>query len=166
MQRTLILSTLLVVSVSLSGALAEQGGHQGHDPSGQSMGHADHCGLPMGEGVVQSVDVAKSTVKIAHKAIEPAGMAEMTMDFAVAKGVVDLSAFAQGEKVHFLLKPEKAKKYSIAMMCSMDADAGTHEACMKAMHETAMKVAAEAGMDCAMKDGASSEEHGDHGEHH
>jgi Cu/Ag efflux protein CusF len=162
MQRTLILSALVVASLSGS-ALAQ--GHEGHHPAGHAMGHADHCGLPMGEGALQKLDVAKAKATIAHKPIESIGWPEMIMEFAVAKEI-DLSAFVQGENVHFLLKPEKDKKYSIAMMCSIDADQGTHEACMKAMHETAMEVASGAGMKCDMKDGASQEEHGAHSDHH
>lgn len=165
MKRTLILSVLIVASLGLGAAFAAEGEHKTEHPADHAMGHAEHCGLPMGEGVLQAADVAKSKAKIAHKAIESIGWPEMTMEFAVAKEV-DLSAFAQGETVHFLLKPEKDKKYSVAMMCSMDADQGTHEACMKTMHETAMKVASDAGMPCEMKDGASHEEHGAHGDHH
>lgn len=165
MKRTLILSALMAASLFAGAAFAAEGEHKMQHPAGNAMGHAEHCGLPMGEGVLQAADVAKSKAKIAHKAIESIGWTEMTMEFAVAKQV-DLSAFAQGETVHFLLKPEKGKKYSIAMMCSMDADEGAHEACMKTMHETAMNIASDAGMSCEMKDGASHEEHGAHGDHH
>lgn len=154
MCRTLMIAVLLGASLSLTPALAAEGAQQ-------MMDHSAHCGMPVGEGAVQSISVEKSKVTIAHKAIAAIDWPEMTMEFAVAKPV-DLSAFAQGDTVHFLLKPEKDKKYSIAMMCAIEADAGTHEACMKAMHEEAMKLSAAAGMECKMEGGAHHE-HGEEG---
>jgi hypothetical protein len=84
------------------------------------------------------------------------------MDFAVSKPV-DLAAFSAGEQVHFMLKAEKDKSYSIAMMCSLDADEGTHEACMAKMHDIAMKTAENAGISCPMgeMDGMQHMNHGD-----
>ena len=155
-------------------------GHQmkpAGDGSAKAMDHADHCGLPMGDGVIAAVDVAKASATINHKPIPALGWDEMTMPFAVDKAV-DLAAFAAGDRVHFLLAPEKkAKGQVIAAMCSLEAEAGAHEACMAAMHKTAMKIASDAGKPCAMegmdhgsmdhgakkKDGAAAS--GDHGRH-
>ena len=81
------------------------------------MTSMDHCGLPMGEGVINALDVQKSKVNVTHKPIESIGWPEMKMDFTVLKPI-DLAAFATGERVHFLLKAEKDKSYSIAAMCS------------------------------------------------
>lgn len=123
---------------------AEEKTQMDHDAMMTSM---DHCGLPMGEGVINALDVQKSKVNVTHKPIESIGWPEMKMDFAVLKPI-DLSAFATGERVHFLLKAEKDKSYSIAAMCSLDVEAATHEACMTHMHKTAMDAASEAGMSC------------------
>jgi Cu/Ag efflux protein CusF len=109
--------------------------------------HADHCGLPMGEGVIETLDVAKSKVRIAHKPIAEIGWKAMTMEFGVLKPV-DLAAFAAGDKVHFLLARQKDKSYRVAAMCALDAEDGAHKACMNAMHETAAKLAAAAGKPC------------------
>ncbi len=117
----------------------------------KDMGHSDQCGLPMGEGVVTALDVAKARATINHEPIPAIGWDEMTMPFAVDKSV-DLAAFAAGDRVHFLLAPDKkAKGYTIASMCAADADAGAHQACMTAMHKTAMKVASDAGKPCSME---------------
>jgi hypothetical protein len=84
------------------------------------------------------------------------------MDFAVLKPI-DLTAFATGERVHFLLKAEKDKSYSIAAMCSLDVDDGAHEACMTHMHDVAMKAADDGGRACDME-GMSGGHQGAHGQ--
>lgn len=127
------------------------------------MTNMDHCGLPMGEGVINTLDVQKSKVNVTHKPIESIGWPEMKMDFAVLKPI-DLAAFATGERVHFLLKAEKDKSYSIAAMCSLDVEDGAHNACMMHMHDVAMKAAADAGQSCDME--GMGDMHGmDHSSH-
>lgn len=111
------------------------------------MTSKDHCGMPMGAGVINALDVQKSKVNVTHEPIESIGWPEMTMDFAVLKPI-DLSAFATGERIHFLLKAEKDKSYSMAAMCSLDVEDGAHQACMTHMHDVAMKAAADAGRSC------------------
>lgn len=134
-------------------------GHQMKPASAKgakAMDHADQCGLPMGDGVITAVDVAKARATINHKPIPALGWDEMTMPFAVDKAV-DLAAFAAGDRVHFLLAPEKKSKgqkiaaQTIAAMCSPDAEAGAHEACMASMHKAAMKISGDAGKPCAME---------------
>jgi len=129
-------------------------GHQmepAGDKADKTLDHADHCGLPMGDGVITAVDVAKARATIAHKPIPALGWDEMTMPFAVDKAV-DLAAFTAGDRVHFLLAPDKKpKSQKIAAMCSADAESGAHEACMASMHKTAMKIASDAGKPCAIE---------------
>ena len=156
------------------------------DAGAKPMDHAEHCGLPMGDGVITAVDVAKARATITHKPIPALGWDETTMPFAVDKAV-DLAAFAAGDRVHFLLAPEKKSKgqkiaaHNIVSMCSPDAEAGAHEACMASMHKAAMKIASDEGQTCAMdgmdhggmdhgsmdhgakkKDGAAPEDHSKH----
>lgn len=160
MKRSLFLSAIIF---SCASALAAEPAAKSAHPPGHQMEPAkasgaaiEHCGLPMGEGVIGAVDVAKSRATIAHKAIPALGWDEMTMGFAVEK-TVDLAAFAAGDRVHFLLTPDKKPKsqkiisQNIVAMCAADADAGAHEACMGAMHQTAMKIADAAGAPCAME---------------
>lgn len=134
-------------------------GHQ-MDPAGdqgaKAMDHAEHCGLPIGDGVINAVNVAKARATITHKPIPALGWDEMTMPFAVDKAV-DLAAFATGDRVHFLLAPDKKSKgkkiaaQNIVAMCSPDAKAGAHNACMASMQKAAMKIASDAGETCAME---------------
>lgn len=130
---------------------------------GAMMENSDHCGMHMGEGVIDAIDVKKSKAAISHKPIDSIGWPEMRMEFAIKKPV-DLSAFATGERVHFLLKAEKDKSYSIAAMCSLDVEDGAHEACMAHMHGVAMKATAEDGRSCDME--GMGDMHGmDHSSH-
>ena len=128
-------------------------GHQTEpagDAGAKAMDHSDHCGLPIGDGVITAVDVAKARATINHKPIPALGWDEMTMPFAVDKAV-DLTAFAAGDRVRFLLAPKKkAKIQQIVAMCSPDAEAGAHEACMASAHKAAMKISSDAGEPCAM----------------
>lgn len=150
MSRFLIVTAAaLFAATSASPALAsEEKPRMDHDVM---MTRMDHCGLPMGEGVINALDVRKSKATITHEPIETLGWPEMKMDFAVARSV-DLAAFSTDERVHFLLKAEKDKSYTIAAMCSLDVEAGAHEACMTHMHDVAMKAAADDGRSCGMHD--------------
>lgn len=119
-------------------------------PAAASMQHTDHCGLPMGEGMVTALDVKASNATIDHAPIAALEWDAMTMDFKAAKGI-DLSAFAAGDRVHFLLtEDKKSKSYRIEAMCSLDAPKGLHDACMGKMHETAMALAAASGKSCGV----------------
>jgi hypothetical protein len=74
----------------------------------------------------------------------------MTMDFKAAKAI-DLSAFAAGDRVHFLLSEDaKSTSYRIEAMCALDVSEGLHVACMSKMHATAMTLAESRGMSCKM----------------
>ena len=188
MKRFILAASLFASASALAAEPAASSAHPpGHqlepagDAAAKGMDHAAHCGLPMGDGVITAVDVAKARATINHKPIPALGWDDMTMPFAVDKAV-DLAAFAAGDRVHFLLAPEKKSKgqkiaaQRIAAMCSPDAEAGAHEACMASMHKAAMKISGDAGKPCAMdgmdhgamdhgskkKDGAAS---GDHSQH-
>lgn len=151
-----------ITAAALSAALMSGAALAGHPPGHQTdpakdaaaTDHDSHCGMPMGEGVINAVDVKGAKATIAHGPIAAIGWDKMTMTFAVEKPV-DLSAFAAGDNVHFLLKEEaskKAKTYSVAAMCATDAAKETHEACMGQMHKVAMDLAAKAGTPCMMDD--------------
>ncbi|MEZ5895416.1 MAG: copper-binding protein [Parvularculaceae bacterium] len=122
-----------------------------------------HCGLPSGVGVINGLDIEKSQISVTHEPIESIGWPEMKMDFTVLKPV-DLAAFTAGERVHFLLKPENDKSYSISAVCSLDIEADAHEACMSHMHNIAMKAATDSGRSCDM-DGVGDMTAMDHSGH-
>lgn len=135
----------LAMAFSAAPAFALEG-----DGAASAMQHTNHCGLPMGEGTVTGLDVKASKATIDHAPIAALNWDAMTMDFKAAKGV-DLSAFAAGDRVHFLLTEDtKSKSYRIEAMCSLDAPKGLHDACMGKMHETAMALSAASGKSCDM----------------
>jgi Cu/Ag efflux protein CusF len=135
----------LAMVFSASPAFALEG-----DGAASAMQHTNHCGLPMGEGTVTGLDVKTSKATIDHAPIAALSWDAMTMDFKAAKGV-DLSAFAAGDRVHFLLVEDKSSKsYRIEAICALDVSDGLHDACMGKMHETAMTLAAASGKFCDM----------------
>lgn len=139
-------------------ALADHG--HGAEKTAANMQHADHCGLPAGEGALVALDVAKSRVAISHEAIGALNWGKASTEIAVAKSV-DLAAFAAGDKVQFLMGSEKKGKPAVIVaICASDADAAMQEACMASMHKTAMKAAAAQGKEC----GAGHDAHQGHGD--
>ncbi|MFC2950448.1 copper-binding protein [Marinicaulis aureus] len=159
MNRFSVLPLTMAASLLASAALA-QGEHK-MDHQGHKMEMTDKCALPMGEGVINALDVKNAKLNLTHKPIEALDWDEMTMDFSVEK-IVDLAAFYEEEKVHFMLKPAKDGAWSVAMMCSLEIDAGAHTACMKAMSEEQARITAEADADCA---GAAPDAGAHHGHH-
>ncbi len=164
MMKALSAATFVVTAFYAAPTFAAQD-HGGMDHDAMKHGEAtvqmDKCSQPMGEGVINALDVKKSTVNLTHKPIEAIGWPEMTMDFAVLKPV-DLSAFGESENVHFLLKQEKDKSYAITAMCSLDVDDGAHEACMAQMSKVAMTAAAEKDASCAVDDMSKMDHSGHH----
>lgn len=150
----------LIAVLAVSPVLADHGREDEKAAPAAQMQHTDHCGFPAGEGRVVSLDVAKRRVVIAHEAIEPLDWAQAETEIATAKSV-DLAAFAAGDRVHFLMAPDKkGKGTEIAAICAADAEKAAHEACMGAMHKAAMARAVEAGKECA---GMAHDAHDGHG---
>jgi Cu/Ag efflux protein CusF len=139
----------LIISATFGFSAAPALALEGNDMAA-AMDHSGACGLPMGEGKVAGLDVQASKVTLDHGPIAALGWDAMTMDFKAAKGI-DLSAFAEGDRVHFLfVEDPKSASYRIEAICALDASEGLHEACMGKMHETAMAMAAKSGKACAM----------------
>ncbi len=149
--RLISLTSAVAVVFALSSAGAVQMQHEMDPKMDHQLTKSVHCDVPMGDGVINALDIKKSTVNILHKPKDSVGFKEMAMDFTVLKPV-DLSAFAVGERVHFLLKLERGESHIIAAMCSLDIDVGAHQACMAKMHDDAMKLAAASINECAMED--------------
>ncbi len=161
---SIYVASAVVAVFALSSVGAAQMQHEMDPKMDHQLDKSIHCNVPMGEGVINALDVKKSTVNILHKPKDSVGFKEMAMDFTVLKPV-NLSAFAVGERVHFLLKLEKGESHIIAAVCSLDIDEGAHQACMTKMHDDAMKLVAASINECAMEDmkPADGMDHGDMG---
>ncbi len=159
MNRISVLPLTMAASFLASATLAQEEhkmDHQGHQ-----MEMTDKCTLPMGEGVINALDVKSAKLNLTHKPIKALAWDEMTMDFAVEK-IVDLAAFYEGESVHFMLKPANDGAWSIAMMCSLEIEDGAHMACMKAMSDEQMRIVAKADESCAVAASDAGAHHGHH----
>jgi len=83
--------------------------HSGHDMSDGAMGH--------GTGIIKSLGTQGDFLTIDHGPIEGIGMGAMTMGFDIM-GDVDLSAFAEGDAVAFMVKKGRDNSYRITTICN------------------------------------------------
>lgn len=155
---TSVVAIILVFASAPGFALAEPDAHA-------IMQHTDHCGLPMGEGTLTSIDVKNSKTTVDHDPIAILGWDAMEMNLSTTKSI-DLSAFTAGDRVHFLLAMNpKSQSFRIEAMCALDAPEGLHETCMSHMHKTAMLLAEKAGSSCetsGVDHGATAVDHSHH----
>lgn len=99
-----------------------------HDMSSHEMDSSVNTAMANGKIVQIFADAGR--VKIDHEAIEAIKMDAMTMSFQTV-GEVDLTRFAEGDAVHFMLKKGRDGSFRIMGMCKAD---GSDAECMKAMH--------------------------------
>lgn len=103
----------------------------GHDMDGHKMDGdkmASDAMIPVSGKIVQ-VFADAGRVKIDHEAIPTIGMDAMTMSFQTGNDI-DLTRFAEGDAVHFMLKKGRDGSYRVMMMCKTD---GSDTDCMEGM---------------------------------
>ncbi|KCZ87968.1 copper-binding protein [Hyphomonas johnsonii] len=126
---TLLTASLFVVSLAACGqeAPAETGSakmhmemtgsdtmdHSAHDMPDQIMGH--------GTGIVKSRGSNGDFLTIDHGPIDGIGMGAMTMGFETM-GSVDVSAFAEGDPVAFMVKKGRDNSYRITNICNTQVE--------------------------------------------
>ena len=84
-----------------------------HSKMAGSFGHTT--------GIIISVGTDGKEVIINHQEIEGIGMGAMTMGFGVTSAV-DLSGFAKGDEVSFMVKKGLDNNYRITAMCNTDKE--------------------------------------------
>ena len=104
-------------------AASETMDHSGHDMSDGTTGH--------GTGIIKSLGTEGDFLTIDHGPIEGIGMGPMTMGFDIM-GDVDLSSFAEGDAVAFMVKKGRDNSYRITTICNTSTD-GTD--CLEGMME-------------------------------
>lgn len=89
--------------------------HSGHDmdAAGGKVGH--------GVGVIRSVGSQGDFLVINHGPLEGIEMGAMTMGFDIM-GDVDLSGFAEGDEVAFMVKQGRDNSYRIMEICNTATD--------------------------------------------
>ena len=124
----LTFTTLTAFSLSACG-----GGEMDHSKMDDAkMDHStmDHSKMgeakPMGDtghttGIIISVSPDGKEATIDHQEIEGVGMGAMTMGFGITSAV-DLSGFAEDNKVSFMVKKGRDGSYRITAICNTDTD--------------------------------------------
>ena len=87
--------------------------HSGHDMPDEGIGH--------GAGIIKSLGTEGNFLTIKHGPIEGMGMNAMTMGFDTM-GDVDLSAFAEGDAVAFMVKKGRDNSYRITNICNTQTE--------------------------------------------
>ena len=82
----------------------------------KSMGDTGHT-----TGVIFSISPDGKEATIDHQEIEGVGMSAMTMGFGITSAV-DLSGFAKGDKVSFMVKKGRDGSYRITAICNTVTD--------------------------------------------
>jgi Cu/Ag efflux protein CusF len=124
----LTLTALAALSLSACG-----GGEMDHSKMDDAkMDHStmDHSKMDqmkyMGDtghttGIIVSVSPDGKEATIDHQEIEGVGMSAMTMGFGITSAV-DLSGFAKGDKVSFMVKKGRDGSYRITAICNTVTD--------------------------------------------
>lgn len=89
------------------------GGHHDMDAMGGGVGH--------GKGVIRSVGNQGDFLTIEHGPIDGIGMGAMTMGFDIVSGV-DLSGFAEGDEVAFMVKQGRDGSFRIVEICNTSTE--------------------------------------------
>lgn len=105
-----------------SGDMADQDGmdHSEHEMTSDGVGEAEGVGHAV--GTIRSVGSQGDFVTIEHGAFDGGiEMGAMTMGFDIM-GEVDLSNFAEGDEVAFMVKQGRDGSYRIAAICNTGTD--------------------------------------------
>lgn len=73
------------------------------------------------KGVIFSISPDGQEATIDHQEIEGVGMGAMTMGFGITSAV-DLSGYAKGDNVSFMVKKGRDGSYRITAICNTDTD--------------------------------------------
>ena len=127
-------SLLLAASLGACGKGDDALPKTGAGPAPQTQAEAAAATAAHAVGVVTSIDLEGRSVTISHDPIPEIGWSAMTMAFA-AEPAIDVSSIKAGDNLHFMLKPDGAGGYRLAMACRIEGDVAAHKAAMKSMME-------------------------------
>lgn len=126
---TLITASLLAITLAACG-IAEKStppdstsGEAAKDMAGGDEAGGPHdmeamgVGVGHGKGVIRSVGNQSDFLTIEHGPIDGIGMGAMTMGFDIVSGV-DLSGFADGDEVSFMVKQGRDGSFRIMAICN------------------------------------------------
>jgi len=123
MKTAMKLTLTVLATVGLTACGAETSGEM--DPStmdhstmdeGKMAGDTGHT-----TGVIFSISPDGKEATIDHQDIEGVGMSAMTMGFSITSAV-DLSGYAKGDNVSFMVKKGRDGSYRITAICNTDTE--------------------------------------------
>lgn len=133
MKHTLKIALTGFAALSLTACGGDSNSEMDHsqmDHANMNTGSMDHAKMGQDQmmedtgrttGVVVSISPDGSEATIDHQKIEGVGMGAMTMGFGILS-TVDLSAYAKGDNVSFMVKKGRDGSYRITAICNTDTD--------------------------------------------
>lgn len=124
---TLITASLLALTLAACGNAEKStqkdtaSSEAAKDMAGNDAGGAPHNMNAMGKGVIRSVGNQGDFLTIEHGPIDGIGMGAMTMGFDIVSGV-DLSGFAEGDEVGFMVKQGRDGSFRIMAICNTSTE--------------------------------------------
>jgi Cu/Ag efflux protein CusF len=123
MKHALKMTLTVLVALGLTACGGETSGEMDHSTmdhstmeKGTMAGDAGHT-----TGVIFSISPDGQEATIDHHEIEGVGMGAMTMGFGITSAV-DLSGYAKGDNVSFMVKKGRDGSYRITAICNTDTD--------------------------------------------
>ena len=123
MKHALKMTLTVLVALGLTACGGETSGEMDHSTmdhstmeKGTMAGDAGHT-----TGVIFSISPDGQEATIDHHEIEGVGMGAMTMGFGITSAV-DLSGYAKGDNVSFMVKKGRDGSYRITAICNTDKD--------------------------------------------
>jgi len=123
MKHTTKITIVALAALSLTACGADTSGEMDHSTmdhstmdEGKMAGDTGHT-----TGVIFSISPDGKEATIDHQEIEGVGMDAMTMGFGITS-TVDLSSYAKGDNVSFMVKKGRDGSYRITAICNTDTD--------------------------------------------
>ena len=123
MKHAMKMTLTVLVALGLTACGGETSGEMDHSTmdhstmeKGTMAGDAGHT-----TGVIFSISPDGQEATIDHQEIEGVGMGAMTMGFGITSAV-DLSGYAKGDNVSFMVKKGRDGSFRITAICNTDTD--------------------------------------------
>ena len=123
MKHAMKMTLTVLVALGLTACGGETSGEMDHSTmdhstmeKGTMAGDAGHT-----TGVIFSISPDGQEATIDHQEIKGVGMGAMTMGFGITSAV-DLSGYAKGDNVSFMVKKGRDGSYRITAICNTDTD--------------------------------------------
>ena len=123
MKHAMKMTLTALATLSLIACGAETSGEMDHSTMDHSTMEKGTVAGDTGHttGVIFSISPDGKEATIDHQEIEGVGMGAMTMGFGITSAV-DLSGYAKGDNVSFMVKKGRDGSYRITAICNTDTD--------------------------------------------